>query len=336
MYIMPLVATLLMGCGPGGSSFRIKGKFSDMMGGELYLYNISEQHASFDTITISSGEFRFEGEVSEPTPYMLVFPNAMEQVIFVSPGKEITYEVSSTDLKNYVVKGTDENKVMNEFRESVSANPAKKLDIVRKYIEDYRESIIAIYLFDAYYVRNTNVSTEEIGKILAILKKTHPNNDYLLNIEGKLKTTDKYKVGKVVADIPLRNSSNETSMLWDKKTEGNILIYFWATWANGYYDYLWKVRDHARSMEDKERCRFVGICLDTDMTRFTNDTRTDEGIECIEQYCDGLGLESPTFKKLGIPNIPYYLIVDKNHKIIAFGKEADQMVKDMRKHIAGK
>lgn len=334
MYIMPLVATLLWGCGPGGSSFRIKGQFTDAMGGELYMYNLYDKDARFDTITVNSGEFKYEGECSEPTPYMLVFPNAMEQIIFVSPGKEIKYEVSSTDLKNYVVKGTDENKILNEFRQASSANPQQSVELARKYIEDNKESVLAIYLFDRYYVQNKKVSNKEVSKILAILKKAQPKNEYLLNIEGKIKSLDKHKTGRVVPDITLRNPSKdkEKIKLWDKKVDGNTLIYFWATWANGYYDILWKVRDQARENENKDKCRFVGISLDVDIARFQGDTRTDEGIG-IEQYCDGLGVESTAFKKLGIPSIPFYIIVDKNHKIVTSGKDTDKMVKDIKKYL---
>ena len=331
MYIMPLVATLLTGCGPGGSSFRIEGKFSDMTGGELYMYSLNNKDSRFDTITVNAGKFSYEGECNEATPYMLVFPNAMEQVIFVAPGKEITYEVSSTDLKNYVVKGTDENETMNKLRQSMSADPTQSQKIVRQYIEENSSSVIAIYLFDRYYVQNNKVTKKDINKVLGILKKAQPKNDYLLNIEGRLKDADKAMTGKIVPDVALRNSAGEKCKLWDKKKDCNTIIFFWASWSNGYYDFIWKVREHVREHRgDTIRGRYVGISLDVDLNRFESDARTDEGIG-IEEYCDGLGFESPVLKKFGIPSIPFYIIVDNKHKIIATGRESDQLKKDLKK-----
>ena len=328
---MPLVATLLMGCGPSGSSFRIEGKFSDMTGGELYMYNLYNKDSRFDTITVNSGKFTYDGECNEATPYMLVFHNAMEQVIFVAPGKEITYEVSSTDLKNYVVKGTDENETMNKLRQSMSADPTHSQDIVKQYIEDNSTSIIAIYLFDRYYVQSNKATKKDISKVLGILKKAQPKNDYLLNIEGRLKEMDKNLVGKLVPDVTLYNPTGEKSKLWDTKRECNTLIFFWASWANGYYDFIWKIRDHVREHRDTINGRYVGISLDAEKSRFTSDARTDEGIG-IEQYCDGLAFESDAVKKLGISGIPYYVIVDKKHKIIATGQETDKLKADLKKY----
>ena len=329
---MPLVATLLMGCGPSGSSFRIEGKFSDMTGGELYMYNLYNKDSRFDTITVNSGKFTYDGECNEATPYMLVFPNAMEQVIFVAPGKEITYEVSSTDLKNYVVKGTDENETMNKLRQSMSADPTHSQELVKQCIENNAGSVIAIYLFDRYYVQNSKVTKKDINKVLGILKKAQPKNDYLLNIEDRLKDADKTMIGKIVPDVTLRNSAGEKCKLWDKKKNSNTIIFFWASWTNGYYDFIWKVRDHAREHRDSLKSRYVGISLDVETSRFESDSRTDEGIG-IEEYCDYLGLESPVFKKLGIPSIPFYIIVDNKHKIIATGRESDQLKSDLKKHL---
>ena len=93
IYIIPLVVTLLMGCGPSGSSFKINGSFESMKGGELYIYNLTDEYARLDTINVADGQFEYSGETTKDVvPYMLVFPNAVEQVIFVAAGQEILRE----------------------------------------------------------------------------------------------------------------------------------------------------------------------------------------------------------------------------------------------------
>ena len=115
--IVIVMAMLLASCHPSGNTFRIKGTFRDMQAGELYIYNLSDDHARLDTLTIQEGKFLYRGEADEVTPYMLVFPNGMEQVIFAGPGHDLTYEATANDLKNYVVNGSDENTLMNQFRQ---------------------------------------------------------------------------------------------------------------------------------------------------------------------------------------------------------------------------
>ena len=296
------------------------------------MYNLYNNDSRFDTIIINAGEFKYDGECKEATPYMLVFPNAMEQVIFVAPGKEITYEVSSTDLKNYVVKGSDENEIMNKLRKELSADPTRSKSIVKQYIEENATSVIAIYLFDRYYVQNSKVTRKDIINILGILKKAQPDNQYLRNIEGRLKSMDNIHKGKVVPDVTLCNPSGDKCKLWSKKQDANTIIFFWASWAKDYYNFIWKIREHARGHRDALKGRIVGISFDVEMNRFTSEARTDEGIG-IEQYCDGLGLESPVFKKFGVPCVPYYIIVDKKHKILVTGNDTEQLRSDLKKYL---
>ncbi len=91
------IMTLLAACGPGGNSFRIRGSFRDMQAGELYIYNLSGDNARLDTLTIQGGKFRYRGETDEVTPFMLVFPNGVEQVIFAGP-VSYTHRTLPTDV----------------------------------------------------------------------------------------------------------------------------------------------------------------------------------------------------------------------------------------------
>ena len=87
--IMVLLATLLiMGCGPSGPTFTIKGEIEDFKDGELYIYDLTNGKETFDTLRLKDGEFTFRGSTDEVKPYVVVFPNAVEQVIFVNGGEE--------------------------------------------------------------------------------------------------------------------------------------------------------------------------------------------------------------------------------------------------------
>ena len=135
----------IYGCGPDGNSFRINGSFKDLKSGELYIYNLSDRQGKVDTVLIKNGEFKYKGNVSETTPYIIVFPNAMEQVIFVNGGEEITYKAAANDLKNYTAEGNEENKMMNEFRQNTAKmNPKQIRNEAEKTIQAHGESAVSL------------------------------------------------------------------------------------------------------------------------------------------------------------------------------------------------
>ena len=68
-FLAGIALLLLSACGPEGTSFRIKGSFRDMQAGELYIYNLSDDYARLDTLTIQEGKFLYRGEADEVTSY---------------------------------------------------------------------------------------------------------------------------------------------------------------------------------------------------------------------------------------------------------------------------
>jgi antitoxin component of MazEF toxin-antitoxin module len=336
IYIIPLVVTLLMGCGPSGSSFKINGSFESMKGGELYIYNLTDEYARLDTINVADGQFEYSGETTKDVvPYMLVFPNAVEQVIFVAAGQEISYEVEGNDLRSCTVKGNEENELMNEFRKATaSKSPNEVQKIAVEYINKHASSPVAAYLFERYYVQ-ANATGKNTHKLLNTLKKAQPKNDIVMHAEGMLKMTERSSIGKVIADMDISDKNNKKTKLWGKHKDEPTLIIFWATWAADSYDLLWKVRASRRNNNDSIKGRCVCVSLDTELFRFETDIRPDS-TNNIEQYCDGLAFESPVIKKLGVAKLPYYIITDEKHKIVATGYNGEKLMDDMKKYLKAK
>jgi hypothetical protein len=131
--------------------------------------------------------------------------------------------------------------------------------------------------------------------------------------------------------VELQKKNKEKCKLWNEKQE-NTIILFWASWASSSYDTLWKIRTLRKDDQDTISGRIVCISLDTEYHRFELDSRNDS-IYDIEHYCDGLAFESPTVKSIGVPVLPYYIITDKKHKVVAEGRDPDKMQADVRKYM---
>lgn len=326
---MPLLtAFLLMECGPSGNSFTIEGEFTaGMKGGELYLLHPNQTDGRIDTLTIKNGKFYYEGETEDTLPYTLMFHNALEQVIFVSPAKSIKYVAAANDLKNYQVLGSEENELMNQFREHTSALKNQQITpVAKQFITDNAASPVALYLFQRYFVQTND---KEAPALLKLLQKHHPDNLQLIVAENLLKHTKTITEGQKVPNVALTLKSRKTQNLWANSTKNYTLIFFWASWVQNSYDMLYKIRQLQE--ENSEKMRTVGISLDNERYRWEELTRRDTLL--IDHYCDGLAWSSPVIQQLGLGTLPYYVITDKTHKVLTKGTDIEQMKKDITKYV---
>ena len=328
--VVVLFTMLLAACDPEGNSFRIKGSFRDMQAGELYIYNLNGDHARLDTIKIQDGKFRYKGETDRATPYILVFPNGVEQVIFVGPGDDLEYEATANDLKNYVVNGSEENQLLNKFREETyTLNPSLTTNTARIYIKDNPASPVAIYLFDQYFVQNEEVSDAELKELLNVLKPKHLHHHYLLDVESKIATVAKRQVGKKLPDVTITRKDGKTVNLWKFAKDYNLVI-FWATWMPKGSDILWQLKNIMRDRQSSDDVRIVAVSLDVEQYRWEDAIRADSTVTYLEHYCDGMGFESKAIKTLGIGVVPYYILTDKSHKVLDSGNDVNKLKEELK------
>ncbi len=324
-----LIATLLVGCGPEGSSFVLRGEFKDLKEGELFIYDQTNGEERFDTIRVREGEFLYKGDARKLTPYTLVFPNAVEQVIFINGGDALTYEASAKDLRNYKVSGNEENELMNMFREETKGkNAAQVRETAQKYIKENTLSPISIHLFDRYFVQDEQVPSEDLRPLLELLSTTHPQNLFLLNIEGRLNNAGKGKVGSLLPSITLPTKEKDTIDIAKIESDYTLIIY-WATWCEGAYDIVDRIREVRKEYKSTDSLCIISASADTEIYRWQDYSRDDS--VGIHNYCEGMAWDAPIIDSLDIKFLPAYIIADKEHKIIS--KRQDDNLKELLSEI---
>lgn len=328
--VLPLATLLaIVGCGPSGNSFRLKGSIKGMESGEIYIYNTSADNARFDTLRIENGNFFYGGNAEQPTPYILVYPNALEQVIFIGPGDEIEYEATSNDLNNYKADGSKENKLMNTFRSDIQNVSYSDTQLkARKFITENTQSAVSLYIFDRYFVQNAQTSYKELTEILEILRPANEENIYFMTLAGKVKEMQSINVGDEIPDCKMKGK-NSSSSLW-KGSAPHTIVLCWATWLPGSYEFMTKIRQASRDYS-KDKMRIVAFSIDAEYDRWSNMTQFDS-VSTIEHYVDTRAFDSPSLKKLKVRSLPTYFIYDSKHKVVAKGMDANQMSKDIQKY----
>ena len=330
--ILPLFISLitLLSCGPSGNSFRLKGTIQGMQEGEIYIFNTSVDNARFDTLRIDGGNFYYGGSTEEVTPYIIVFPNALEQVVFIGPGEEIEYEAVSNDLNNYSVKGSDENKLMNKFNQTVNNKSySERQAEARRFISANPKSTVSLYIFDKYFVQNAQTTYKELNDVYKTLSPHHKDNTYFMALEGRVKAMKELNIGDSFPNVKFSNKKNVKSSIWSGSASDYTTVLCWATWISSSYEVLAKIREIARE-NPKNKMRVVAFSIDNEFERWSNMTQFDS-ISTIEHYIDTRAFSSQLINEIGINTLPTYFVIDSNHKIVAKGSESKALDQDVKK-----
>lgn len=315
---------LLLSCSPKAPKFRLTGYIDNMKTGKLYIYNEDDINASFDTIYIESSHFSYDGVSDGMTRFYIVFPNAVEQVIFAEGGKKLHYEASLNDLKNYTVEGSETNEIMNEFRLKTSqmTDESEIRSMATHYIKTYPDSPVAIYLLDRYFVKVDNINLSRLKSLLKAVKTVQPDDPYVQALEGRLKLLGSVRKGKALPSIRMETDKKDTVDIAKYKNSYE-LIYFWASWMNDADEVAEEVDDFYEQYGKKNDIKVISISLDGSKYKWQDFIREDS-LHTTHLY-DGLAWESPAVKKFGVASLPFYVLADKNKKITAFGSNLDAL-----------
>ena len=324
-----IVGGMLTSCSTNDHQFKIEGQFKDMPAGELYIYNQDNTDARIDTIYINNGEFAYVGNAEELTPYTLVFPNALEQVIFVQNGSVIHYNASANDLKNYTVDGNEENEQMNEFRKQISGKSiTQQREVAETFINEHPESAVAIYLFDRFIVQEQSTSLSTLKKNIKILKKAQPQNRLVLKVENMMKQIENGQEGKTLPNIELTTKSKRTINISKMNVDYTVLV-FWSTWMPGRYDFIDDFVVLTEDYAEYANVKIIAISLDSEIFKWEN--AISEDTTYCEHVCDGKVWDSAPVKKLGITSVPTFVIADKSCKIVARGSSVGELERELQK-----
>ena len=319
---------LLVSCGNDGNHFTIDGEIEGMESGELYIYNLESSTANIDTIPLRDGEFFYESTVDEPTAYTLVFPNAVEQVIFAEAGLAMKYKASANDLKNYTVNGGSDNKLMNGFRKKV-----KKLDAAatrkaaEEFIDKHLNSLASIYLFDRYFLQDPSADTAKMKKLLKKLKHAQPRNLLLFKAEGALAASEKFKLGAKAPKIKVATLYGDSLDMAHLRRERTLLV-FWSSWMQGSWIMMQELRALQREHSKNDSLSIVSVSLDTQQFKYTDLIERDS--TGIIHICDCKAWRSPLVSAFGVRDLPSYIILNKKGVVTHLGTDREQMKQDCK------
>ena len=351
--VFTLVAALVCtSCGTDSRHFRIDGRLLHLNQGEFYVYSPDGTINGLDTIKVQAGRFSYEVACDRPMTLMIVFPNFTEQPVFAQPGKSVDLKGDASHLKEMTVKGTEDNELMNKFREMIhNAAPPEMKKCAQLFVQDHPESRVGAYLVDRYFIHDANPDTKTAVRLVDLMIEKQPDNGYLKRQKRQL--TASFVAAKG-ADIP-----NVLGTTVDSKTIGRVqltkapvtVVCALATWKYESMSQFRRLAAYAASQQG--RVAVVGVSIDASPSlvasqigisdsasglAFGPSSGSSSGLASGSSsgpasaaaqgssssrssstcyvVCDGKMVESPFFTRLGLTGVPDNIVI-KNGRIAA-------------------
>ena len=321
------LALLLAACGVDGKRFRVEGRFLNLNRGEFYVYSTNGLIDGIDTVKLEGGRFTYDIPCEREGTLVMVFPNFSEQPIFAQPGKSVDIEGDASHLKELTVKGTKDNKLMNQFREAiVNASPPQVAKIAAMFAADNPTSLVSVYLVRRYFITTPTPNYKEAERLVKLLLAQQPKNGELNRMQTLISTLAKTSMGAPLPAFQARSTKGEKVSQQPYNKAAVAVFNVWSTTNMQSMEIQRTLKQKVR--DSKGKLQVVSLCVDP-ILRECNDVLQRDSISW-PNICDGAMFEGDVAKKLGIYTVPFNILL-KNGKIIARDLDNNQLKEQLDK-----
>lgn len=276
---------VFISCGGKKGELRITGEIKGLNNAALTIYSRDGVFQGIDTLHVTQGKIDWSCPYSKVGGSItIVYPTFSTLTVFGSSGDVIVIEGDAKQLSATKVKGNIDNEAYTLLRTQMDkASSATKDSLANDFISKNPESPVSRFL--------------QLEK----LAKQKPNA---------------ISVGEKLPDFSLVTRQGDT-ITTDSFNKKYTLIAFWANWRGGIGTMNTRIRRLRRQAKAPLEC--ISYNMDVNATILAYIERTDS--ITWHSYADQQVFQSPLASKLGIRDIPYYILTDTTSTIIASGKD---------------
>ena len=318
----------LLSCSNHPGQVRIQGSFAHLEQGEFFIYSPSGGTDRLDTLHIQNGEFEYMASIEGDVIFRLMYPNFSELTIFARPGDDIEVKGDAQNLNAVEVEGTKDNELYSEFRKRITDLPGNEVcDVAQQYALENPKSVVSRYLFSTYFLLNDSLPPAQITEIYDSLCRACPDDIELSKLSRQVRSYGILREGQDLPAFKLKTRTSafkggeEGKEITLKDFRGDyLLISFWASWKSGSQSALYRTRRFRREMKEKDlKVNAISYSLDTEVSSLKR-VEENDSID-YHSYCDFQCFNSPLVQKWGICDIPLFVLVSPEMKIIASGTD---------------
>ena len=346
------IATLLtlLCCSEHPGIVRIQGKFAHLEQGEFLIYSTDVGLDRMDSLHIRDGRFAYDLPLDGIATMQILYPNFSRLTVFAQSGDDIKIEGDAQNLSEVKVTGTEDNELYTRFRlESLNMSEPDTREVARKYILQSPATAMSQYLFREYFLLADSLDPKNVQTVYDSLRRANPDDVGLIRLSKTVQAYGLLKPGQRIPDFELKLRKSPEAKDADKKKKneeeknvgktgkkrnreerkdtlrsadiegGYLLAVFWASWKSGSQSGLFRARTFRRKIKKEHKLTVLSYSLDVE----DDPLRRAEERDSVNypSYCDFQAWRSPLAEQLNIRELPYFILVGPDRKIIACGTD---------------
>lgn len=275
----------LASCGGRKGELRIKGEFKGLNNADLTIFSRDGVVHGIDTLHVRNGKIDWSCTCTKNHGTLtIVYPTYSTLTVFGGSGDVIRIEGDAKHLSATKVSGNADNEAYTQLRAQMEdATAEEKSLLIKTFIQNNPESAVTRFLQLDELSRQTPVSLKT-GEMLPPF--------FLVTRKGDTITTDSLK-GKYT------------------------LMAFWSNWRGGAGTMNTRIRRLRRQAKKKLECISYNLDVGDNVLNYIERTDT----VTWHSYSDQQAFQSDLVSRLGIRDIPYYILTDTAARIITSGRD---------------
>lgn len=314
--LLPLLflLSLLAACRDGEGKVRIYGQIKGIEEAMIMVYEAesdSSDLAGIDTIFIKSGKFDYERSISSAGLLTLVYPNFTTTTLVAEPGQSIHLKGEAHALKQIEVTGSDDNKLLAEFRQRVLHKSTNDAQLeAASFVRSNPTTLAAVAVYREYFDQVEHRLYQPAFDLLQLLVKNQ-KNALVAALNRRLRPQVLTAEGATFPDFTATTLGGKTIRRADLIGKPTLLV-FSASWDGHTYGTLQTIADIRIALSEK-----VNIYRLSFEASRTDAQRLADPDSLRQLIVPEGGLQSSLAKTLGVRFVPGCLLLDAQGKVVA-------------------
>jgi len=333
IYISFMIALLLTACGHS-DTFRIEGKLADGSTINLRMIYYSDGAVMAGITASKEGKFLYEGHVANPA-LIEIYDNDYRLFgrVVASPGEDIKVTLDPNNQYMIEADGNETNRQWSDFLRTNaemlnSRNVKARNELIAKYVSDNPDSQVSELLMVTEFDASVAGGALMADSLINLINPDVRNKGFSTAYAQMIERVGNKAANEKVAPIPYRKHGNDTAIFNPSAKPYNLIIF---SDDKSGRDSIKKELRRLIGQTPRSRYDILELSLDMDTVIWSRSTRQDSA-SWTQGWAAG-AISAQSVDRLGLPEIPYYIVADSTGKQIWRGKSITDASAELKNNI---